>query len=244
MDKYYFTDTIYLKDSQLYYEDKKTNKKVTKYNWHNLLSDWGWEKLNIRWIKKLNNYLKEAPKNSQFGVLDCGGDGDCLFHCLSYALKSKTIFDLNKHFEVQDLRKMVSDSIDYEKYQEIINIYKILADSNDFEEFWDPHTIEYEEFKDIIIEGGDSYWGDNILINILKEKLDINIIILNSNSLTNQYNYYPLMYDFDENLDTVILSYEDEIHFKLIGYFNGKMITCFDKTNVPIEIFKMINFMR
>ena len=117
-----------------------------------------------------------------------------------------------------------------------------MADSNDFEEFWDPHTIEYQEFKDIIIEGGNSYWGDNILINILKEKLDINIIILNSNSLTNQYNYYPLMYDFDENLDTIILSYEDEIHFKLIGYFNGKMITCFDKTNVPIEILKNDKF--
>ena len=163
MDKYYFTDTIYLKDSQLYHEDKKTDKKVKNYNWHNLLSEWGWGKINVRWIKKLNSYLKESPKNSHFGVLDCGGDGDCLFHCLAYALKSKDIFNIEKHIDVQDLRKLVSESIDYEKYQEIINIYKILADSNDFEEFWDPHTIDYEEFKEIIIEGGNNFWGDNIL---------------------------------------------------------------------------------
>ena len=32
MDKYYFTDTIYLNDNKLYYEDKKSEKKVTKYN--------------------------------------------------------------------------------------------------------------------------------------------------------------------------------------------------------------------
>ena len=53
MDKYYFTDTIYLKDSQLYYEDKKTDKKVNKYNWHNLLSDWGWGKIKYKMDKEI-----------------------------------------------------------------------------------------------------------------------------------------------------------------------------------------------
>ena len=126
MDKYYFTDTIYLKDNKLYHEDKNNEKKVTKYNWHILLSEWGWEKLNIRWIKKLNSYLKENPKNSHFGVIDCGGEGDCLFHCLAYSLKSKDIFDIDKQLDVFDLRKLVSESINYEKYQEIINICLIL----------------------------------------------------------------------------------------------------------------------
>ena len=66
-------------------------------------------KLNIRWIKKLNSYLKEAPKNSHFGVIDCGGEGDCLFHCIAYALKMKDIYEIDKHIDVSDLRKLVCD---------------------------------------------------------------------------------------------------------------------------------------
>ena len=48
MDKYYFTDTIYLKDSQLYYEENNKNKKITKKNWHIILNEYGWEKIKYK----------------------------------------------------------------------------------------------------------------------------------------------------------------------------------------------------
>jgi len=244
MVNFYLTDTIYFNDNKLYYEKDSVIKQIKKHNWHSILNDYGWEKLNTRWIKKLNTLKENSSKNSLFGSLDCGGNGDCLFHCISYALKSQNLFETNFEYEVQDLRKIVCDNIDQEKFNEIIEIYKILKDSNDFDEFWDPYEINFEGFKELIMKGGNNYWGDNIILNILKEKLNINIIILNSNSIQNQYNYYPLLYEFDEDLKTIILSYEDEIHFKLVGYFNESMITYFNKGNIPNEILKLIKYLR
>ena len=242
MDKYYYTDTIYLQDTNIYYDKDNIKKKVQNYNWHKILSEYGWEKLNLKWIKKLNNLIDFVPRNSLFGVLDCGGEGDCLFHCISYALKSDDVFNINLNYEVSDLRQIICDNIDIEKYNEIIGIYKILKDADDFDEDWDPYEIEFDEFKEILLEGGNNYWGDNIIINILKEKLNINIIILSSNNITNQHNYYPLLYDFDKKLNTIILLYEDNMHFKLVGYFDDYMITLFK--NVPQEILKLIKYLR
>ena len=82
-DKQYLTDSIFLLDHKLYYEDKNEIKEVKNHNWHRILSDYGWEKLDKVWIKKLNGYLEKPMNNSLYGCLDCGGDGECLFHCLS-----------------------------------------------------------------------------------------------------------------------------------------------------------------
>ena len=46
MTKFYFTDTIYLHDDKLYYEENDIIKAVKKHNWHKILNEYGWEKLN------------------------------------------------------------------------------------------------------------------------------------------------------------------------------------------------------
>ena len=127
----------------------------------------------------------------------------------------------------------------------MISIYRILNESNDFDEDWDPETITFNEFKEKIVEGGNEYWGDNILVNLLKEILDINIFILNSNEYTNEFYNYPLLYDYDKDLNTVILLYENNVHFKLIGHFKDNNMTyCFNNNNIPEEILKLNNFVR
>tara|TARA_B100000282_G_C31666549_1_gene460139 strand:+ start:168 stop:905 length:738 start_codon:yes stop_codon:yes gene_type:complete len=245
MNKYYLTDKLYLLDNKLYYEDKNSSKLIKNHNWHTLLSDYGWNKLHLKWIKKFNHLSDIKNKNSLFGVLDCGGEGDCLFHCISQALKSNDYFNTIHDYEVSDLRKKICDKIDYDKFLEIINYYKIFKDSDDFYESWDPYSITYDEFKELLLEGGNNYWGDNIILNILKETLNINMIILTENNHQNTFDYYPILYDFDENLNTIILLYEDEIHFKLVGYFkDNNMITYFNKTTIPSEILKLIKFLR
>ena len=241
MDVFYLTDKVFLKDDKLFYKEKE----IKNHNWHRLLKDYGWEKLNKIWIRKLNSYLKKPLNNSLFGCLDCGGKGDCLFYCISYALKSKELYNINYECDVQSLRKLLSDSIDRKRYNEIISIYKVLSESNDFDEDWDPHSITYRGFKEKLIEGGNEYWGDNILLNLLKEVLNVNLIVLNSNEITREYYNYPLLYDYDEKLKTIILLYENNNHFKLIGSFqNGNMITLFEHENIPVEIFKVINYLR
>ena len=130
------------------------NSEIKERNWHIYLSNYGWNKLNKKWIVKLNKLTDEKKKNSTFGVLDCGGDGDCLFHCISYAINN------NKDTDTQNLRFELSEYISEDKFYEIIDIYRILKDSNEFDESWDPESITFEEFKILIKEGGNNYWGD------------------------------------------------------------------------------------
>ena len=63
MDKYYYTDTIYLQDTNIYYDKDNIKKKVQNYNWHKILSEYGWEKLNLKWIKELNNLIGFRPND-------------------------------------------------------------------------------------------------------------------------------------------------------------------------------------
>ena len=167
--------------------------------------------------------------------MDCGGDGDCLFHCISYAINDN---------DSKKLRKELSETIKEERYNEIIEIYKIIKEADDFDEIWDPNEMTYEMFKSILIQGGNNF-GRFLILNLLKEYLNINMIILNSNEITNEYYYYPLFYEYNEMHNTIILMYENEIHFKLIGNFqDGEMIYYFNHQTIPYEILKIINYLR
>ena len=62
------------------------------------------------------------------------------------------------------------------------------------------------------------------------------------NDITNEYYYYPISYDYNDNYQTIILLYENEMHFKLIGYFKeNQMIVLFNNKNIPNEILTLIN---
>ena len=101
--------------------------------------------------------------------------------------------------------------------------------------------MDFESFKDILKQGGDNYWGDSIILDFIKEFLNINIIVLYDNDITNEYYHYPMFDVYNENKDTVILLYKNEIHFQLIGQFSvNKMNTIFNRENIPEEILSMV----
>ena len=62
----YFTEDIFIKNDIMYYK----NKPIKKHNWHHILCEIGWNKMNVNWIKKLNSYHPNPYKNSQYGLLD------------------------------------------------------------------------------------------------------------------------------------------------------------------------------
>ena len=240
-DKRYLTGNIFFYNDRLFYEEKGKEKEIKNHNWHHILKDYGWEKLHKQWIKKLNSYLDKPMNNSLYGSLECGRDGDCLFHCISYVLNE--MYD--KVYTANDLRKDLSGSLKEERYNELIEFYKIFKEVGDFDEDWDPNTMTIDSFKELIIKGGDEYWGDFLIVNLIKEYLNINLIILNSNEITEEYYNYPLFYEYEKGLNTIILLYEDGHHFKLVGHFQeGNMITLFNQQTIPTEILKMINYLR
>ena len=233
--RFYLNDNIFTENGIYYYESEGKISKIKDRDWHIKLSDYGWTKLHKKWIIKLNKLSKNKSKNSLFGVLDCGGAGDCLFNCISYAINE------DKDINSEGLRLSLANYITEEKFNSIIEIYSILKDTDEFEEVWDPDVISFKDFKEILKEGGDNYWGDSLILDFLKEYLNINIVVLYDNDITNQYYHYPMFDIYHKDKNTVILLYKNEIHFQLIGHFSeNKMNTVFNRENIPEEILSMV----
>ena len=96
--------------------------------------------------------------------------------------------------------------------------------------------------KELILNKRDVFWGDHILIQLIMKILNINIVILNSNQYTKTYNVYNTMMEYDSMKNTIILMYDNMIHFRLIGYFRDNlMLSFFDHRYLPDEIKKLIN---
>ena len=129
MNEYYLSENIYLRDDKLY----KNNKIIKKYDWHKKLNELGWTKLPLQLIKKLNTYSNIKYKNSQYGMLDCGQDGSCFFHCIAYALNTNEIYKDEPYvYNSHDLRNILANYITETLFNQIIEIYKILRENKVF----------------------------------------------------------------------------------------------------------------
>ena len=236
MEGYYLTDNIRLIDDKMEYRKLDTFVPIKKSNWHHILNEYGWEKIYKSWIIKLNKLSDEREKNSRFGMMDCDSDGDCFFHCVANALNERDR-NTDKYYISDDIRKLISDNITQDQYNIMISTYRIMKDADDFNEGWDPYEIDsLEDFKETIETSGHVYWGDFMLLQILTEILKINIYIVTSNTYDNEYDVYNTMIRNNSDYDNIFLILENECHFKLLGYFNDKMISYFKTDEIPIEL--------
>lgn len=238
-NEYYYTENIRLLDDKLEYCNKGKYIPVKKYNWHHILNECGWEKLNKQWIIQLNRLSNKKERNSLYGVMDCESDGDCFFHCIANALNEKYRYK-GDIYDSNDIRKIISDNITLEQYNFMITTYRIMKDADDFSEGWDPYEIEtLDDFKECIKTSGHIYWGDFMLLQVLCEILKINIFILQANDYENDYSVYNTMCEYKREYDNIFLILENNCHFKLLGYFNEKMISYFKKNEIPQELIKL-----
>ena len=147
INKLYLTDNIYIYNNKFYYIKNNKPSIIKKHNWHTLLNEYGWEKLNKNWIIKLNklNYSTIKKRNSLFGSLDCGGNGDCLFNCISYGLSN--YFD---SYDSNKLRNNLSLTNKDKQIHNILETYKISKENGDFLDNWDPNTITIKEFRSLL----------------------------------------------------------------------------------------------
>ena len=236
MNEHYLSEDIVIKDGFTYYKDKL----VKRHNWHLKLQDLGWTKLHRQWITKLNKINNPYPNNSLFGCLECGDDGDCLFHCISYALNSQ----MDDFYDNQDIRIKISESITEEQFKDIITCYRCMKDLDDFDESWDPYEITtLDKFKEELCKTGHTYWGDHFLIQLIMETFHLNLLILTQNEYTETYEAYPLAYPYNKERNTIILLHENNSHFKLVGRFEDIMIFNFTDTTIPLEIKRLFKIL-
>ena len=208
------------------------------------MEEYGWEKLENNWRKKMKfNY------NYPFGFLDCGAGGDCLFAVIAEAFNLEDIYNNGNgnRLDIETVRKITSEQVDEKNFNEIISIYKALFDNNDFDGDWNPLEIDtIEKLRKIISTSGDTYWGDHICFDLIQNAFNINLIIMNTDFSIekNESSYfYPICRDINENGKYIIIYYTDEIHFQLVGYFDGNLMkTVFSFNDIPkklIELYKM-----
>ena len=249
----YISDTIFIRNYKLY--QSKNNKiiKVTDNNWHKLLEDYGWWKLHLNWIKRLNksvrlSEIKTVRQNSKFGVLDCGGSGDCFFSCVVESLNSeREVYD---KYDVKILRELLANSITGETFQLMIENYRILKDIGEFYDEWDPYSVLVEEdLKIELKKEGCNFMADHMILQLFNKLFSINIIILNStqykfqhDKTTDLFKLYKTGIPYNSDFKTIILSYEDTEHFRLIGHLqNNNMIILFNENTLPKEIKNVIH---
>ena len=219
--------------------DPSFNCNLTRHNWHHQLKADGWCKLPMPWIKNLNQRSvqlgRPKPNNSPYGVLDCGGGGDCFFHCVAHAL-SEGASCIGAYCS-DDIREMLCDTINEEDYERMITNYRIMQDADDFEEDWDPHEVTtIDEFKDILRAGG-GHWGDYQLLTHMTRTLRLNMVILTHDEYGGEISVYNTLQDHNVTYDTLVLLYENNCHFKLIGHFNGRRMICnFTGSELPEEL--------
>ena len=247
--EYYLTEYLMIRDHKMYYQ----GKLVKQHNWQNALRDYGWEKVPKPWIRLLNKHLEKPRNNSLFGMLDCGENGDCLFHVIAEALNS--VYLLECPYDVKTLRILASECITDDNFVIILETYKLELENLEFIGDWDPDNIEtIEELKTELCKFGNNFWGDHIILQLLQQKLEFNVIILNSEnldenmesysnlSIAEKFKVHPMASDLNKFKKTIVIYYIDGLHFQLVGYFDGnKMVTLFDTKDIPKELVDIYN---
>jgi hypothetical protein len=249
-DSFYLTDKLVIKEGKAYklnIHDKLI--KINERSWLKWLGEYGWEKLDNGWIRRMNRYIKKEERSRfcRWGVLDCGSNGDCLFEVVAEAINQSNYFDPKAEItDVQlatEIRAAAADQVDDDNFNLIIESYKAACETGEFYEAWDPYDIETpKELRAALRTKGHTQWGDYIMLQLLQQALNINFIILNSEhydgkTLKERFTIHSSGLGLDPSKKTIILYYVDDFHFQLIGYFkDDHLITLFDYDQIPKEL--------
>jgi hypothetical protein len=239
MEKYYLTTNLFIERGKIYFENIESTEsklrkiKINNRNMFKYLEDYGWEKMPIQYRRKLNN--------NNFLLLECGADGNCLFHVIAEALNNNMLtrnsgdFENVNLYDVESLREIASNCISEENFEFILNTYKMEIMDGEFNGEWDPNLVEnIDDFKNEIKKSGDNFWGDHTILQLLSEKLCFNVIIFNSPNELGECNIYKSDFENSKYDKTILIYYDSSIHFNLIGYFDKNLInTLFNQDTLP-----------
>ena len=230
-EKYFLNEDLFFYNKSLYKIKDEKETIINKRNWFNLLKDYGWGKLKLEWRNKL--------ESKYFTILECGSDGDCLFHVISEALNMNLIYNYDiPEYDIIDIRNKASSQINDDNFDLILESYKAEVECGEFFGDWEPNNIKNKEDLKVEIEKlGNNFWGDHILIQLISEKIEINFLILDEENMVISSMGNELKYD-----KTIIIYYLENLHFQLVGYFNGNIMeTVFDTDKLPLGLINLYN---
>ena len=226
----YFTgDLTFNPKTNKFYSTRE--KCINHRNWLTNFNEYGYSEIDEVWKSRLGKNF------SKIGIMECGSEGDCLFYAVAEALNFENMKKVSKEdiYTVESLREIAAYQITEDNFPLIIESYRLEADSFDFNGNWEPSEIQsIEDLRTELIIPGNNFWGDIIVLQLLQQALRVNFIILRSDSAQ----LYPTATENDEYELSIILYYEDNIHFKLVGIFQSNNLYTVQKTK------KMPKFIR
>ena len=220
MDLVYFTENIIYdpKCRKFRYLESIVNHR----NWLKKFDEYGYTEFIDTWKERLGkNFIK-------LGIIECGSSGDCLFHSIAEAFNFEHLKagNIDTLYSVESLRELSANQVTEENFPVIIESYRLEAESFDFNVDWDPNeTKTVNDLQIEILIGGNNFWGDMIILQLLGEALRCNFIIFRSDVPS----IYPTMSNLNKYDKTIMLYYEDNIHFKLVGLFQGNNLQTIHK---------------
>jgi len=246
-DRRYITSNIVYQNGYTYNIVNDKIQKITRKNWHNLLDELNWEKMEYGWRRRLK---EKHVHNSCFAIMDSDSDGNCMFSSIAESINRNNDYS-NTYTDVltsDDIRNLTANQINQKNFRQILESYITQVECDEFDGEWDPNDIDtIDKLKNIIKTNGNKFWGDHIALQLISKKLKIKFIILKSGSKTDsdplsRYKVYLLGETIEKNNKYIILHYKEDIHFQLVGYFNGCiMTTIFTYSDLPkilIEVFE------
>lgn len=118
------------------------------------------------------------------------GDGNCLFHSLTFLLQKEDFVCPHRHTTAQSLRAIVAQTvlIDHPRFFSACEFWKAVCDDNEFE-FYRPFKNEplplseksRQKLHDIMLSSN-KYWGDQYSLDMLSTILKLNIVVYNNYS--------------------------------------------------------------
>ena len=141
--------------------------------------------------------------NKYLGVLDCGGDGECLFKCIAEAVNNHKS-DPDKFIDYKYLRNLINKTVDKKLFENCIENYRLQKKIKELNGFWDPDNVtNLNDFKEVVLEK--DFWGDYLCLNILSQKMKINFIVFDD-----KFNIILRQNDYTK---TILLICIDSLHF-------------------------------
>ena len=238
-DIIYITDNLVLMEEKLYYYQDEHKKRITTKNMISYFNELDWFEIDEEWSSIILNLLQK--KNNPYLIKDCGGNGDCLFYCVAEAFNNICQFPENliePKYTMEQLRYLTTEEINQDNFPIILETYKCNYDENEMIEDWNPYDIQnIDDLKNLLKIS----WGDHIQIQLLQDAIKTNIIIFNNYIFSdNTNNISSLGSCINKYPHYIFLYYIDNIHFQLIGKYNGKYLETIFKS-IPKEIKQLIN---
>ena len=204
------------------------NKTLSKNEQKNLISQ---------------NWIQKYMISDSYNITETLSNGDCLFDSIKKAYES-----INKNYEINFLRDMVSSSVKE-------NTYSFYKNSENLEEYKYMKKIKYiKQFKNHIKQK--SFWADDYSIKILEQNLYMKLIIFSEeiyytkkNVTYNNTNVIKCTLStsmpsiFNENESTqkiynpihyIMVTYSGD-HYRLITY-NDKSIFTFEEIPHKVKV--------